>query len=276
MTISVALLPDEGAPQVGVTVTGLSSPAVISVQVSWTRNEWHSVIGAQQVEVFGSAFFRDHLVPLNLEATYRVVIHSGSIVGGDTDTVTVLSDWTWIQDPLDPRAAIRVECEHADDGGVLMVGSFAAAQYRQSVDFAQPMGARLPVGSIGQRLMAGQVPLVVKYDVAAEGGDLQRLLMDAGNVVIRGNKHGFLEPVAHVTAGDVTEERRQTFDANHTQVSTWNLNVTQVRPGNLRVVIAWWTHAAVAELWAPSTYADVYAARPGRDYLDWQADPDLP
>lgn len=276
MSITVALLADAGAPQVGITVTGLSSPAVISVQVSWTPNEWHSVIGAKEVEAFGSAFFRDHLVPLNLEATYRVVVHTGSMTGDLTDTITVGSDWTWIQDPREPRAAIRVVSEHTPDGGVLMTGSFASAQYRQAVDLAQPLGSRLPVASLGQRLLAGEIPLVVKYDVAAEGRDLQRLLMDAGALVIRGHRHGLLEPVAHIIAGDVIEKSRRKHGPTKGLVSTWNLNVTQVRPGNVRVAIAWWTYGTVADLWDPSTYEEAYAARPARTYLDWQADPDLP
>ncbi|MDF1705007.1 MAG: hypothetical protein P1U38_09560 [Aeromicrobium sp.] len=262
----------------GITVAGLSSPAVVSVQVSWRPNEWHNVIGAKEVQAFGSAFFRDHLVPLNTEATYRVVVHSGSMTGSDTATITVTSDWTWIQDPRDPRSALRVTCEGGDDDGErgIIVGSFAAAQYRQAMDLAQPLGARLPVASLGQRLMAGEVPLVVSYDVAAEGGELQRLLMDAGQLVIRGHHYSMLDDVAHVAIGDAQERRELIVNGTPTNISTWDLSATSVRQGNLKIAIAWWTYGSVASLWSPSTYAEAEAARPGRTYLDWQADPDLP
>lgn len=276
MSIAVAVMPDPGAPQVGITLSDLSSPAVISVQVSWKAGEWHSVIGAKEVEVFGSAFFRDHICPLNVEATYRVVVHSGTMTGDEQAWITVSSNWTWLQDPRDPRAAVQVTCERDDDGRTLMVPSFAAAQYRQQVDMAQPLGARQPVASIGQRLMAGEVPLTVSYEVAAEGGELQHLLMNAGQIVIRGHHHGLLDDVAHVVIGDAEEERRADYPNMHAFISTWNLSATTVRPGSVKVVLAWFTYAAVAELWPEMTYAQVSSARPGATYLDWQADPTPP
>ncbi|NEC93015.1 hypothetical protein G3I71_46475, partial [Streptomyces sp. SID12501] len=48
--ISVEVLPDAGPPQVGITVSGLGGPAVVSVEVSWDGGgTWHGVRGAQRV-----------------------------------------------------------------------------------------------------------------------------------------------------------------------------------------------------------------------------------
>lgn len=80
MGLAVAVLPVDGAPQVGITVTGLDPvvSSVISVEVSWDGGEsWHGVRGAERVTVTGAGFFRDFVPPLNVEATYRVVVHSG-------------------------------------------------------------------------------------------------------------------------------------------------------------------------------------------------------
>lgn len=73
--ISVEVLPDAGAPQVGVTVSGLpsGSPSVVTVQRSTDGVTWETVRGAQREAVTGSAFFRDFVPPLNVPCTYRLV-----------------------------------------------------------------------------------------------------------------------------------------------------------------------------------------------------------
>jgi lysophospholipase L1-like esterase len=78
MAIYVEHLPESGAPQVGITLDGLPANAVLSLEVSWDGGEsWHGVRDARHVTRTGSAFFRDFVPPLNVEARYRVVFHSG-------------------------------------------------------------------------------------------------------------------------------------------------------------------------------------------------------
>ncbi|NKY08951.1 hypothetical protein [Cellulomonas hominis] len=73
--ISVEVLPDAGAPQVGVTVSGLpaGAPSVVTVERSTDGVTWETVRGAQRETVTGSAFFRDFVPPLNVPCTYRLV-----------------------------------------------------------------------------------------------------------------------------------------------------------------------------------------------------------
>lgn len=73
--ISVEVLPDSGAPQVGVTVDGLppGSASVVTVERSTDGLSWKTVQGVLREDVMGSAFFRDFVPPLNVACTYRVV-----------------------------------------------------------------------------------------------------------------------------------------------------------------------------------------------------------
>lgn len=83
MGVNVQVLPDAGAPQVGVTVTGLGSgTSTVTVERSWDAGAtWHGVRGAEQEQVVGgSAFFRDHVPPLNVATVYRV---SGAVMAPD-------------------------------------------------------------------------------------------------------------------------------------------------------------------------------------------------
>ncbi|WP_163275324.1 hypothetical protein [Cellulomonas iranensis] len=205
-----------------------------------------------------------------------------SYLDGDTPSVpatteasiTVPSEVAWLQDPLAPRTAVAVHVDRLSDGDqTLMFGSLASAAWQQSVDLATPMGAALPVAAVGQRILAGQVPVRLSHAVAAEGGALRRLLLSSGQLVVRGLPDDMLDPVAHVVVGDAAETR---FGSGSHRVSTWDLTARQVRPQSLRIVVPWWTYDQVRELWAGRTYDQVTAARPGDTYLDWLRSPEVP
>ena len=274
MSLAVAVLPDAGAPQVGLTITGLapSTQSVLSVEVTWDGGEtWHGVRGADHITAIGSIFVRDHVPPLNTQATYRLVVHSGDKTPEDQASITVPSASAWLQDPLAPRSAVEVRADMDGSGVLLTAGSLAGATWAQPVDLATPIGADLPVASIGRRLLAGSVPLIVSYQVAADAGALRRLLLSSGQLVLRGADGAMVEPVAHLVVGDVTETRLGVPGA---QVSTWSLAVSQVRPVSMQIVVPWWTYDQVKAMWAGSTYDEVKLARPGATYLDWAASPE--
>lgn len=279
MGIAVEVLPDAGAPQVGVTVTGLGAgESVVSVQVSWDGGRtWHGVRGAERVRVTGGDFFRDHVPPLNTPAIYRLVLHSGGVVPSPSEaTITVPSASAWIQDPLNPRSAVPVKNVMRGGAGVqLLAPSAASLVRRQAVDLARPEGARYPVASLGVRQAPADLPLHIRAVAASQGAlvnQLRALLDTAGQVVIRGLHPAVpIDPVAHVVAGEITEVLTPVGVRND-----WELSVTQVRPTSMRVIIPWWTYDQVRALWSPRTYGQVRAARPGASYLDWSRDPEVP
>ncbi|MFF2621305.1 hypothetical protein [Oerskovia jenensis] len=280
MGIAVEVLPDAGAPQVGVTVTGLSGSgeSIVSVLVSWDNGtSWHGVRGAERVRVTEGDFFRDHVPPLNTPAIYRLVVHSGTVVPSPLEaTIMVPSASAWIQDPVNPRSAVPVKSVMRGGAGVqLLAPSAASLVRRQTVDLARPEGARYPVASVGTRQAPADLPLLIRALAAPQGTlvtSLRALLDSAGQVVIRGLHPAVpIDPVAHVTTGDITEVLTPVGVRND-----WELSVTQVRPTSMRIVVPWWTYDQVKALWAPRTYDQVKSARPGATYLDWSRDPEVP
>lgn len=274
--IAVSALDEDGAPQVGIVVNGLDAAAssIVSVDVSWNDGAtWQAVRGAQRISVIGGGFFRDHVPPLNVTATYRLTVHTGATVPPDlTATVLVASTRAWVQDPLNPRLAFSATPDGTGPVS-LSVGALAGARWAQAVDVAVPIGAALPVASVGTRAKAADVALTVTHLYGADSGLVRAVLMAAGQIVVRGLPAAdLLDPVAHVALGDVTELRRGTL----TQSVVWELVAQQVRATGSAVVVPWWTYASVFVLWAPSTYAEAKAARPGATYLDWAASPERP
>lgn len=282
MGISVAVLPDAGAPQVGVTVTGLSGSgeSVVSVEVSWDAGRtWHGVRGAVRVVVTGGDFFRDHVPPLNVAAVYRLVVHSGTVTPSPLEaTITVDSLSAWIQDPLNPRDAIQVECVRGGAGLMLMTGTAARIMRRQAVDLTTVEGARNPVASVGVRQAPSGVPLALRAVAASQGAlinAMRDLLDSSGQVVIRGLPLDIpLDAVAHVISGDVEEV--PVVGGLLGFRNDWEVSVTQVRPTSMRIVVPWWTYDQVRAMWSPQTYDQVKATRPGDTYIDWSRDPEVP
>jgi hypothetical protein len=279
MGIAVALMPDPGAPQVGVTVTGLNAvtPSTISVQVSSNGGKtYQTVRGADHLTVTSAMFVRDFVPPLNVPATYQLVVHSGATIPTPlTATITVPSSTAWIQDPLYPALAVPIECLPVGVGALVLANSFASLTRDQQFDAVTVTGARYPVASVGIRQVPSRVPLHLRTrpgTPASIAADLRNLFDLSGVLVLRGLPAAIpLDAVAHVVVGAI-EENPVVGDVLGER-NDWSLTVTQVRATSAAIVVPWYTYATVFTAWAPATYADAMAARPGQTYLDWLRDP---
>ncbi|WP_263120862.1 hypothetical protein [Cellulomonas sp. RIT-PI-Y] len=277
MGLTVEVLPDEGAPQVGVTVDGLPAgvPSTVTVERSTDGRTWQPVRGALEDSVTGGGFWRDHVAPLNIETTYRV---SGPTLGGQADTtanIYVPSDRAWLQDPLDPRAAVPITWLHGHDDAILILADTAASIARQQVaDVVLPQGSRLPVASLGARRAPEGVLLHLRAMAAAQGElvrQLRALFDQAGVLVLRGMPIELdLDPVTHLISPAVQDSP---VVGGVLGLREWQFESTQVRAPSPRIAVPWWTYDQVRELWAGLTYDAVSAARPGATYLDWLRDP---
>ena len=281
MGISVDVLPDAGAPQVGITVTGLvaGTPSTISVRLSTDGGvTWQTVRGADRVSVIGAVFLRDFVPPLNRPVTYQLVVHTGTTPTPTEDTVTVPSSTAWVQDPLNPTAAVPVDCWGAGAGVMVLADAFETLTRAQSVDATQVQGARLPVASVGTRQAPSRVRVHLRTLLPAQDATtatLRTLLDTAGTLVLRGLPATIpLDPVAHVVTGPVDDV--PVIGSLLGERNDWVMDVTQVRPTALVIAIPWWTYAEVEAVWTPDTYDQVKAARPGSTYLDWAQSPERP
>lgn len=279
--VYVFRMPDTGAPQAGITITGLDpgSPSIVTIETSWDGGHtWWPVRSGRSIEVQGQAFLRDFVPALNVEACYRVVVESGPgflVPLRTEDCITITESLIWIQDPLDPRGAVSLSAECTTDGTIFLAqDSLTSAVLAQSFDIVAPMDSSLGVASIGRRMLASRVPLNFAWRTAAESGALRRLLMRSGQLVIRGLPNTVLEAVAHIVMGPTAESRSPR--KSH-EVSVFEHVVSQVRPLAIKVVVPWWTYDQVQALWAATvddTYDEVVASRPASTYVDWQEAPE--
>lgn len=282
MGIAVAVLPDAGPPQVGITLTGLhaTTPSTISVRTSVDGGTtWQGVRGADHISVIGAAFLRDFVPPLNVPVTYRLTVHTGTTTPTPTEaTITVPSTTAWVQDPLNPAGGVAVDCLGAGRGVMALADSFETLTRTQPADLAQVQGARLPVASVGTRQGPSRVPVHLRALLPAQDAEtaaLRALLDTAGTLVLRGLPAAVpLSPSAHVITGAVDEV--PVVGGLLGPRNDWVLEVTEVRPTTMAVAVPWWTYAEVRALWAGATYDQAKASRPGATYLDWARDPTRP
>lgn len=277
MTLTVARTADAGAPQVGITIDGLSgaTPCTVLVSVSWDGGAtWQPVRGGSLSGVLSAVYIRDYVCPLNVPAVYRAVVTGGTAATWTT-TITVASPVGWVQDPLVPRGAVSFAPARRDGSLVVMPGSFATITYDQPADIATPIGSSQPVASIAQRQAPSKVPLVLAGLVSAHAQQLaalRALCKSSGQLVVRGLPVGVpLDPVVHA--------RATVSESYGPRMTAITLTLDQVAPVSLRVQVPWWTYEQVAALVATqvgptATYAQVAAAMPaGKTYLQWLAEP---
>lgn len=279
LAISASVLAEDGAPQVGVTVTGTAG-GVVDIETTWDDGaSWRPIRGGSGLPtVGGSVFVRDHVPALNVPISYRVT--EGPTVVASA-ALTVSSPVAWLQDPLEPRSAVPVSPTRADDRLLLLSDSLTSLSSSQMVDLVTPHGSRLPVASMARRRGPAAMPMHVRAALGSQGdlvAKLRRLWETAGQIVVRGLPAGIpLDPVAHIVAPDVVESPVQQGVVG--EWCEWAWTAVQARPTSLRIVVPWWTYDQVRDIWqstADNTYAEVLLARPGDTYLDWAQDPTEP
>lgn len=282
MALTVAQTADAGAPQAGLTITGLSvvTSCNIVITVSWDGGlTYNPVRGGILTGILGSTFVRDYVTPLNVEATYQAVVTGGTTATW-TATSTITSAVAWIQDPLDPKSAASFASLPIAGALHLIRGSLVGGKWGQASNDVLPMGARLPVSSIGTQQAPSGVPLTLGA-ISAQNAtyvSLVNLFKSSGQLVLRGlpaGSHG-LDAVAHVRKGEVSPGSVGDMLGSY---STLSISVTQVRPVSTRVVVPWWTYdqvtaLVVSQVGAGATYSAVLAAQPsGKTYTQWMANP---
>ena len=269
LAVEVLPVPAGAAPQVGVTVTGLHplTPSLVTVVRSTDGLRWQPVRGLKARRAVSSLFERDYEAPLNVPTTYRLQVDGPSVQGDVEAILTVPSATAWVQDPLNPRTAVPVSTDFPAGVGALRATG-ATATFDQVVDLVTPAGSDLPVASVGQRRRASRVPLVLDCD-PSDSPTLQRLLMESGEVVIRGLPSWVpLDDVATVVLDAVT------VAVVGLQRHRWSGEATRVATSSLRLAVPWLSWRDLMDDWPGATWADLMAARPGATFLDWMRDPE--
>ncbi|MHA7145437.1 hypothetical protein ACX80U_12040 [Arthrobacter sp. TmT3-37] len=270
--LAVEAILDAPCPRAGITLTGLSAGEHVVSIWRTTDGQRVPVRGARMVPVVDSAYWDDWEVPLGRPVIFELEVVSGPDAGaqGITDEVSVDAEFGYVQDPLNPAAAVPVLHRSAEGGpAVLVSGTFAKMAYASDISTFQIMGSSTPVGVGGIRQAASGVPLSMLTRGEEENLRMRDLVAGTSILVIRGlPEWGARVPAsASYAAGTVTESNPLPGD----QVTVWETTGDTVRGSSATILVALWTYQDVADIFA--TYAQKQAAASGRTYLEDQKNP---
>lgn len=228
------------------------------------------------IEVVGSDFTTDYECPLNRAITYEIEVTDGIGVGGPdgsgTVTVTPPDGCGYIQDPLNPESAIKVYATAGPNGEpTLLPSALSKLQYKLDAEIVPIMGWNEPVGLLGQRMIASQVPFDMFTDAAQQATNLRNLLLAAALVLIRpGADWGDSLPGLCYVAPPDPEELPigVTFGAEYVE---WRFTATLLAAPQLALVIPFWTYQDWQALWA--TYQAAQTQYSGKTYLAVRRNP---
>lgn len=244
---------------------GPEAGTVVTVERS-TAYGWVPVRGAVGVVGAGALLLRDFECPLNVPVTYRATL-TGTTVGQFEATATVPSSTAWLHDPLNPRTAVQVRT--VSPGGVdALRASLAQADLPQAVDFATPLGADLPVASIGQRQRATSAPVVLDCAEADSVG-VRDLIAAAGELVLRGLPS--FSPLGESALVVLTGVQVAVVGLNRHR---WSATAVQVASSSRGQAVSWLTWQEVMDAWPGASWSTLMAARPGASFLEWMRDPE--
>lgn len=258
-------------PRVEITIDGLHATDESTVTVWRTAGgQRMKVRGLDELVVTAATFVVDFECPLGRVVDYELVVEGTTIPATLTASVTVDSDYAWLQDPLAPAACSPLTAVR-DSSSVPFLGpdSLTSASHPLAAEIAYPLGASLGVARGGSRRAATRIPFDVFCETQAASLLVRSILDQAFPVLLRPLADWpTLLPVSFLSVADV-----DAFPLDNWLGGTmhqWSLVGDLVAGPSVNIVVPIWTYGDVSALWA--TYGDVAAT--GRTYLEMLQDPE--
>lgn len=259
---------DDARPTVLLTVTGLGA---LTVTVRITRSvagESLTVPGALNWDVVDSDVLSDYAAPLNVQTTYTLYVDG---VIADVKTITVVSEYSWVQDPRQPDRCLPVRLSTLSAGYLTLdVEALRTMEYQSGSSTMGVMGDPYPVAFGGQRSAATGVNLTMHAPDAATR-DMFSLIKESPVLLFRPAVSNIPLPpmtymLATVTATHHGAPRNDAF-------TTWAVGGDLVRAVLQQVISGFLTYDDVQAVLGVYTYDEVQALAAGTTYLDWSKNP---
>lgn len=258
----------DARPTALLTVTGLG---VTSVSVRITRTVAGvavTVPGALNWDVVDSGVLRDYAPPLNVQTTYTLWVDG---VIADVKTFTVVSEFSWLQDPRQPDRCLPVRPHTLSPGCLTLdVGALREIEYASRSSKMDVMGDSQPVAFGGQRGAASGVNLTMHAPDAVTR-DMFILIKEAPILLFRPATANIpLPPLAYLLA---TVKATYHGAPQNDAFTTWAIGGDLVRAVLQQVISGFLTYDDVQSVLGVYTYDEVQTLAAATTYLDWSKNP---
>lgn len=266
--MSLEALTDAPCPRVRITLTGLGGTAV-TVRITRTVAGAALVVpGALAWELVDSGVLVDYAAPLNVQTTYTLYV-DGAIA--DVKTITLESDYSWVQDPRQPDRALPVRQTTIAPGFLTLTSdALKTIEYPSGSSTMNVMGDSLPVSFGGQRRAESAVDLSLHAPDAATR-DMFTLIKESPILLFRPASPNIpMPPLAYLLA---TIKATYHGAPQNDAFTTWAVGGDLVRAVLQQVISGFLTYTDVQAVLGVYTYDEVQALAGATTYLDWQKNP---
>ncbi|CAH0296556.1 hypothetical protein SRABI26_04398 [Arthrobacter sp. Bi26] len=265
IAVSVQAFTNGPCERVGVTITALGTMSDSIVSVWRTADgERSSVRGARRVTMSDSAYVIDYDAPLGRPITYEVEVISGPAGPSRTtsEAVTVVTETGSIMDPLVPQSAVKIVKRMTALGEpTFTVEAMKKLDYAADLQLFNILGSKKPMALFGERMAAAGVDFSVITDAEEQNTRLEKLLEDAGQLLVRVPASWEAEiPGSWFAAVGVISKL-----PHGGALTTWQLSGDTVEAPAIRVLTALFTYGDVNILY--STYQQKQTLMAGKSYL---------
>lgn len=260
----------DGAPHVRITVYNVEGTESLRLERT-AGGETQTVQGATSMSVTDIGIITDWVPPLNRETTYTVLADGEP---QHSATITIGSETSWLQDPLDPTTALPVYLRGTHQGALTLYDDSLATS-AHSVENTQIMvlGSKYPRYYGGQRQAAQGVKLGFYSDDEDTSDQFAAMIDNAPILVFRtARKLRPLPPVAYI-AGDTTQEQVDQDEGPNLGATVWTIEANLVQAVLQAAQTGYITYGQVQDLLGGYTYGEVQTAAANTLYLDWQKNP---
>lgn len=266
------------------TLTALSDAPTDRVQIQITDmipqtcqvTVWRTADGKRapvrsyrKVNVIGSDSTVDFEAPLGRLTQYDLEVLSGPGYGGPaaSASITVTATSGWIQDPLDPSTAIRLQATDTGSTGsvTLKDAALKSLEMAASINLVEIIGSPDPVGLLGNRMALKGLSFAMMTNAANSAALLRTLIKQTPLLLIRPLPAwaASLPGLCYTAAPMPTEiPINEAWGGTATE---WKFDTALIAAPTMNVIIPLWTYGDWQALW--TTYQNAQTTLSGKTYL---------
>lgn len=259
---------DGDPPSIRVTVSGVAAMTTFTLQ-RLCEGKTITVPGWRAKQFIDSYSELDWAAPTNRPVTYTLLVNGAVVTSA---TITLPSDYAWIQDPLQPNKCLRFGLSRDGDTAVLDHKSLKQFTYKANAGTMQVIGDPEPTVFGGQRQAASGVMYQIRTFTDLDAAAMTAMIADTPVLLVRPLPAMVGVPAVAYLNGDVVQAPFTThLPGEHQQY--WTVTGDIVTAVLRAAVTGSVTYDQVQQLLAGYTYDQVQAKAAATTYLDWQKNP---
>jgi hypothetical protein len=273
--LALVALSDAPCDRVQITITDIIPQSCVVTLWRTADGRRAPVRSYRKVPVIGSDVTVDFEAPLGRLTQYDLEVVSGPGFGAPTGaaSITVTATSGWIQDPLDPSTAIRLQATDVGSTGVVTLKDSAlkSLEMAANMNLMEILGSPDPVALMGNRMALKGLSFAMMTNAANSAAALRTLITQTPLLLIRPLPEWAAALPGLCYTAAPTPVELPINEAWGGTATEWKFDTPLVAAPTMNVIIPLWTYQDWQALW--TTYQSAQTTLSGKTYLQVKARP---